>query len=547
MDSGEFAQGFQYNLLTFGDLEMSMADSPQVAPPHLPAMLAPDMQLLPVTTTTTTPAQMMSAPGLALSTPNPVVPSANSIMPPPSTRTYWAPSVGEEEASFNDSGYFSSPQAAAQFTGLHFRQPAPCSEGQAGTSYGQATVHAKHGVGQPAVPRHASPRSSWQEDFPNISDSDWDSSFLNNFEEHLFSIDPSEMNTLVDGILGSPFKSPNGSPFKSPRQSRGPSQGLSLSPLNSFSPPNVMLSDLKKSPAHLGGSPFKGLFFTPSPHKGCGGSTKTSPMTRQRRRILQSPPQNRDRLSDHFPNAPSPFPNIHAEAERSDVLGIAPFQRTNSMGFTPTDRISPPFSFKESSDQSGSVISQENFLPPDQLMTPTPSFSDMNAGARPRQHKKIKMDSLYNLRSSPAKAMQSHRPESLPNRKSPARHTQGRISVTRHSHLVDKLDSKGALRFVRARFQEVLAKAAADADRVMEAKLKACGQTWPQQLLPEAPQAFVQPEASNARESSTSVRCYTQIQPHRPPTRRRQEILPKPTPDWPQRQPCKIAPKKRKR
>ncbi|XP_076469280.1 uncharacterized protein LOC143299764 [Babylonia areolata] len=544
MDPSSYQQDdFQYNVLTFGDLEMSMVNTTQV-PAQVP-MVQSTAMLPPPASSSTTMTQPMPKVGSMMPTASSVLPADTTTMPPPQSHTYWAStSTSCEGESFNDSGYFSSPQTS-QFTAIHSHQPSTSVGNQVGMGCSQTppTVPSAPISGQVATPR-----SNWQEDFANISD-EWDTTFFNNFEENLFSnMDASDFNNIVDGILSSPFKSPTGSPFQSPPQHRtAATQGLSLSPLSQFSSAsaaNVMLTDLKKSPANLQDSPpFVNLFSTPSPVKGLNPHTRASPMTRQRRRILQSPAHKVDVLPDHFLDMHHLSNN---KMEQIDDLGVAPFHRTNSLGFTPTEGISSSVNFfDENLAQSSHPFVCEMSVPSAQSVMVAPTLQEIGNVARPKQHKKIKMESLYNLRNSPAKKDTTcHKQQNPSNQqKSPARIAQGRISVTRHSHLVDKLDSKGALRFVRARFKEALEKAVADADKVLESKFRSHIKKKQQQA--EISQALVQPVAGS--ESAPSVPCYTQIQPPRPPAKRRQEILPKPTPDWPQRPPCKIAPKKRKR
>ena len=70
---------------------------------------------------------------------------------------------------------------------------------------------------------------------------------------------------------------------------------------------------------------------------------------------------------------------------------------------------------------------------------------------------------MYVLTASPPKHEGDKLGSSPSTHKSPARVTQSRISVTRHSQYLTSLNSKDALHFVRARFKDVLDKATADA------------------------------------------------------------------------------------
>lgn len=489
-----------------------------------------------------------------LSTPN------TAMAPPTQTIRMCAGTNTEGESSFNDSGYFSSPQAS-HFTALS-DQLQGSNVAHQSVSYGHSPAKTQGSIvgdlmGPPAKTQGSiagdlmgtpartqgsvvgslmgAPRPSWQEDFPNVND-EWDRNFINNFEEHLFGFDASDLNTMVEGILGSPFKSPSGSPFSSPHRGRSAAAGLGLSPFKNLSTSNIMLAGPKRSPAPSGGSPFKSPFSSPSPVRGLNSHTRSSPLTRQRRLILQSPAHRSEGSADQFQDLPEFLDNIKEES--GDDLGVVPFQRTNSFGFTPHDDISssPPFSSLYGSSP----------LQPLQPITADQNLQQIACSVTPvRQQKRIKTENLYNLRSSPAKNENfSYKQRSPSNTKPPTRLAQGRISVTQHNQLINELPPKDALRLVRAHFKEVLERASAEAV-IKETKLKSKmkpGAKKPQ-LYPEISQALSKP----APDTQSYTGVYTRIQNHRPSGRRRQEILPKPTPDWPRREPCKIAPKKRKR
>lgn len=452
-----------------------------------------------------------------------------TMVPPAQTMHLSAGTSTEGESSFNDSGYFSPPQPS-HFTALS-NQLRGSSIVQQSVNYSRSPAKTHSSVVGNLI---GAPRPNWQEDFPGVSD-EWDRNFINNFEENLFGFDAADLNTMVDGILGSPFKSPSCSPFSSPHQGQSAAAGLGLSPFKNLSTSNIMLAGPKRSPSRAGGSPFKSPFSSPSPVRGLNSHTRTSPMTRQRRLILQSPAHKSDATADQFQDLPEFLDNI--KEEPGDDLGVVPFQRTNSFGFTPQDDISssPPFS----------LLCGNSPLEPLQPMTVDQNLPEVSKVMPVRHQKRIKTESSYNLRSSPAKSENySYKLRSPSNRKLPIRLAQGRISVTQHNQLISELPSKDALRLVRAHFKEVLERASADAV-IKETKLKSkmkSGVRKPE-LYPEISHALSKP--APATQSSTSV--YTRIESHQPSGKRRQEILPKPTPDWPRKEPCKIAPKKRRR
>ncbi|KAK7101822.1 uncharacterized protein [Littorina saxatilis] len=473
---------------------------------------------------------------------------------PPMQTMHMPVGVGSEgEASFNDSGYFSSPPRS-HFTNLTNQLRGTNPAQQTASHARRASPTKQHGTAVSDL--MGAPRPSWQEDFPSVSD-EWDKNFINNFEENLFGFDASDLNHMVDGILGSPYKSSMASPFSSPRQSHSAAAGLGLSP---FSASNLMLAP-KRSPVRLGGSPFRSPFSSPSPVKGLNSHTRTSPMTRQRRLILQSPVRS-ESLADQFSDLPH-FLNI--KEEQTDETGVVPFQRTNSFGFTPQDDVSssPPFS---------------SFYEDSVLQTTQPGFSgqrfqDINNTTPVRQGKRVKTEVTYGLDSSASKSL-NYNLRSSPSsqgygfnyklRNSPSKSdsfgfkphspskrqslAQGRISVTHHAQLINELPPKDALRLVRARFKEVLDKATADAAvKEINLKTKLKSRAKKQVQYPEISQALSRPVSAAGGKDAQDTTTYTQIQPHRPAGKRRQEILPKPSPDWPRREPCKIAPKKRKR
>ena len=535
MDSRSFQHGFQYNFLQCGDGGVPAATNTMV-----PDLLAGNTVNM-VPGAAQTPSAVMPPPPSA-----PLTSMAHTIVTIPTMRSTGATS-SEGESSFNDSGYF-SPQATS-FTGLasHARGVDPAVQGVpfSNSPRGHSSV-----VGNLV----ATARPGWQEDFPNIND-EWDNNFINNFEENLFGFDATDLTNMVEGILGSPFKSPVGSPFKSPRPGRSAASGLGLSPFNNLSTSNIMLAGMRKSPGQTGGSPYRKLFSTPSPIKGLNSHTRTSPSTRQRRLILQSPSHRPDSLSESLLDLPSFLDDIQEECEQDD-LGVMPFQRTNSLGFSPSGGrpASPPF---ESLYSEGTLPLHQPLAFGDSPLQSTPSatsthkLQEIDNITPVRQRKREKREGMYVLTASPPKH-EGYKLRSSPStHKSPARVTQSRISVTRHSQYLTSLNSKDALRFVRARFKEVLDKATADAvvrEKRLQSKIRKAN-TRKRQFA-EMSQDSCQSTSENtgaALPSSVVDPDFTRLQSHSQGGKRRQEILPKPTTDWPRKQPCKIAPKKRRR
>jgi hypothetical protein len=460
------------------------------------------------------------------------------------------------EISFNDSGYYSSttpsshshsftslsaqPRSAVlaqqnmaniqnqQCVNTNFLQmspskffsfgqqnkPASLQQQQQNTAYTQSPARVQTlGVGGDGL------------DVPALTD-DWEGNFLNSFQENLF--DSADLNTIVDSLLtsppSSPFKSPHGGGFNH-------ATGSVQSPLKNIVASNVMLSGSKRSPGKPGSSPFHNLFASPSPLKGF--QTGTSPVTRQRKLILPSPTPKPGNVGDGF----SDFLTSIKEEEDDDDLGVVPFQRSNSYGFVPQDELSasPPFAAyqNDGSAQGMNPYSTVNPGEVDPLSVPTPQWSP----------------SKYNLRCSPARSQSLDSGIRLsPSKKSPTCLAQGRISVTKHVQLVNTLPPRDALRFVRDHFRKVLDKASADAI-IEESKRSRKRKVELEDVKPDLQQLAMTQAVSRPAPScsSGSHLKHRQSLSFNANARRRQEILPKPA-DWSnRREPCKIAPKKRKR
>nr|KAG5699527.1 hypothetical protein BaRGS_020086 [Batillaria attramentaria] len=424
--------------------------------------------------------------------------------------------ASETDTSF-DSGFL-SPSKSANFTAISGNP-----RGVGYSHHSPAKVAGSSGVGELIA------RPGWSEDIQlgGVSD-DWDRHFINNFQENLFGFDAAELNNMVDGILRSPFKSPQSSPFKSPRQGRGGVVGLGFSPFKSLSTSNVMLSGPKRSPVRIGGSPFKSPFSSPSPGKsGLGPYTRSSPLTRQRRLILQSPghkPGTSAPESDPFPELPELLADIKEEIAEDDDLGVTPFQRHNSFGFIPQEEEEASTSFSESFSAIAAFAgesSHSEFLEIQQENDLTPVHTK-RGGRREGARKKT---------STPSKAAS----------------TPGKSSITKHSQVITTLHSKDALRLVRARFKEILDRATEDAI-VKEKNAKKKASVKKPSQYPEIASALSKPasKGSGKMQDCDSVQSYATGHSQRG-VKRRQEIRPKLEINWQINEPVRIAPKKRKR
>lgn len=436
-----------------------------------------------------------------------------------------AGTASDADTSF-DSGFLSSPTKSGNFTAI-----------SSNTRSANLAHHSPLKIAGASGAGELIGRAGWSEEMQlgtGVSD-DWDRHFIDNFEENLFGFDAADLNNMLDGILRSPFKSPQNSPFKSPRNSRSAVAGMGFSPFKTLSTSNVMLAGPKRSPLRFGGSPFKSPYSSPSPGKsGLNPYTRTSPLTRQRRLILQSPahkPAAATTVSDPFPELPELLADIKEDIAEDDDLGVVPFQRHNSFGFVPQGEMPPsPPPFSES-------------------FTGLPVFGDAPEQQPQQPPALLEIHQENNMTQiAPKRGTRKRTPSKqavLPRKTS----TPGKSSITKHSQVVTTLHSKDALRFVRASFKEILNRATEDAILKEKNSKKKATLRKPAQY-PEITSVLSKPGQRRAGGTEDveldAVQSYARAQGPRG-GKRRQEIRPKSDLHWQKNEPVRIAPKKRKR
>lgn len=417
----------------------------------------------------------------------------------------------EPETSF-DSGYF-SPSQPNNFTALT-SQPR-------GTHH----IHRSPVKTSSSVVNDLMGRSHWSDDLGAGVADDWEKNLLEVFEENLFGLDASDLNSLAEGIFQSPFKSPRHSPYKSPRHGPSALSNLSVSPFKNASPAGPMLPVSKRSPVRLGGSPFKSPFSSPSlssPRRvGLGSSTYRSPLTRQRRLILQSP--------DHKENAANPMatnfldiPSDLLEDIKEDIgddLEAVPFQRQNSFGFLPDNNSplsSPPYSEAYSGAQS--FYEEENHhcnLP-------------LQSSVKEQPYDQTDMSGLVEDGKDPL--------GNVLHKKAPSTQTKKSLA---NPNQISAMPSRDVLQFMRARFRQVLDKAVEDMkvrEQGEKTGLKRTAENY------ETTKDAVKPWQGD----DCNAHVYTELHrfagsySQRPSGKKRLEIRPKPEMGLPVKEPCMI-------
>ena len=146
----------------------------------------------------------------------------------------------------------------------------------------------------------------------------WDASIYNTFDGSLFGMDSFDLNAVTSSFLSSPFSSP----FKINCHCSNAGASPDMSPLKSK---GVLFN--KQSPIQVDSSPFRNLFFSPSPAKEFPVCVR-SPLRRVRQLTFPGFDQKTDTSMANASN------NAHAESDELDYLDSVPFQRTTSTGFS---------------------------------------------------------------------------------------------------------------------------------------------------------------------------------------------------------------------